>query len=672
MVRFQGTDGVRRKVRLSNDPSLSGLTPQQAFLDHDVITEQFMELYTYCRVRQLVESGAMAEGENIVIGWDPRDPSGVYTSAAVRGLLKGGANALVIGVAPTPAIAVYARAIRAAGGVVITASHNPASYNGIKIFTRRGLKLLPGDDIELSRRVNDTPYSKVQSASETGHAEDKHAEAIGVFIKFSLDPRNSWITEPEKLHGCALIVDTANGALSPVAEKVLSESVFGEVISLNSSLDGSVNVRSGVAELEGVHEITPDMVEKGGRFFNNETVKTVFARGRELREKVVSGEKIVSAAVFDGDGDRFYRVDYDPFTDSLFVLTGDETAVLQAGLIKDKSAGRYFVNTVESDLNAAGAARELGYKADLTAVGDKWILFSAALSAIKPAVTEEAWAEIEKTAESKTPSADAVEKILEREKADFAPPSEISFAIGSEESGHNISPAVVETPDGLRTVFAGNGLKSCLNTFAATAELNASADERLKFLRHPFPAGFKKTLYVYYVDKSLWERGSDVWDEVKGVIFKRVENIFSGAKVEEMIRPEDADMLYVKITQDGEHFASVFARNSGTEDKIGISLRGPLDKKKSLFEIGEEAVRGLLLRMKDMTKPFAKAETALIETCADKGAPDVPVGGLGADEYELLLVESGLKQGLLDSAAPGARLTKLGEWYHASLKEKTR
>ncbi len=85
--RIQGTDGIRRPVVLSTDPRVEGLTPQEAFLQKSVITEDFCELYTYAYVSGLENAG------EIVIGWDPRDPEGVFTGAAVRGIRKAGLGA---------------------------------------------------------------------------------------------------------------------------------------------------------------------------------------------------------------------------------------------------------------------------------------------------------------------------------------------------------------------------------------------------------------------------------------------------------------------------------------------------------------------------------------------------------------------------------------------------
>ncbi len=667
-VRFQGTDGVRRPVKLSSDSQLEGLSPQDVFLKHDVMTERFMELYTYCRVKWLIENSRIKEDDDFVIGWDPRDTTGIFTDAATEGILKAGCNALVVGIAPTPAVSVYMRSVNAAGSIVVTASHNPASYNGIKIFTRRGLKLLPGDDTELSNLIMKTDYKDMQDIAPTGVTKDCHDDMVKAFTEFSLDPRNSWIEEGGALRDITLIVDCANGACSGIAEKILQEAGFGKVLMFNQRLDGSVNVRSGVAELEGFAEIKRDAIEQGGLLFGNEAIEALFKVGKENVEAIKEGNAQICAAIFDGDGDRFFRVDYNPFTDSCFVLTGDETAVLQAEHRRKKDTMKRFVNTVESDLSAAIKARDMGYETELTAVGDKWILLEATIDSIRPKVSEEFMGRIESIAFSENPSSDIIEKLLDENNVELAGPEESRFALGAEESGHNITPGIVKTAGYEALALAGNGIKSCLNTFAATCQEPFSnipnIARKLEMIRHPFDKGFKKTLYIFYVVKELWRRGGPLWNNVHNSLCDAMIEHWPEASIEEMTRAEDKDMLYIKIIENGEHISSVFVRNSGTEDKIGVTLRGPDDKSEKLLKVGEAAMRILLVEMKDSSKQMAQAELELMGMAAGYGVSEEPPHGLSPRMYERLLAEAGVKQGLLKSSSPGARLTERGRWYY--------
>lgn len=647
------------------DPSLSGLSPQRAFLEKDIMTEQFAELYTYCRVKWLMDNGFASAGERFVIGWDPRDVSGKFTGAAVDGILKAGGDAICVGIMPTPAVSLYMRYIGAAGAFVITASHNPASYNGIKIFTRRGLKLLPGDDLKLSEAVMNTDYTIVKDLPVAGKKTDAHADAAKFFVRFTLDPANSWITSPDKLKSVHMIVDCANGACSDMAKEIFGDIGLGSVHIVNNRPGSDINLRSGVADLEGVHEITPEMAANGGRFGDHEAAAKLFDLGKQKRDEAKNGGAFVLCAVFDGDGDRFFLLVYDPFTGIVFNLSGDETAILQAMRMKKRNG--LFVNTVESDLNASVKASELGYETALASVGDKWLLLNAVLSSVKPRMDGAGWKKLEAAAFTEWPSADEIEKILDDNNAEAAEAESITFAIGGEESGHNITCATLRAPSGPVTAFAGNGIKSCLNTIAAifqSGEIEAMTPaQRYAFLRRPYPSGFKKTLYAFYVDKDRWKRGSPVWAEAERTIGQSLKEAWPAAVAEEMIRLEDPDMLYIKIVVDGTHTASVFVRNSGTEDKTGVSLRCPVELKDTVLAIGEKVIRHIMANMKDLSKTFAAAERELLTAAANGGAPAGPVGGLSPAEYGRLLNETGNRQGLLDSAAPGARPTERGKWY---------
>ena len=671
ITRIQGTDGVRKLTALSTDTALRGLSPQAAFIEKDVMTEEFMELYAYCRTRQLIEEGFAESGVGVAVGWDPRDKSGVLTGAVVSGIVKGGLDAILTGMAPTPVITLYARHAGLAGAFVVTASHNPAAYNGIKIFTKRGLKLLPGDDETLSSLVLSTDYRQIKNMLPAGRVEDHSARLSLFFDAFSIDSKNSWISNPGCLSRVTLVADFANGAFSRMGERILWKAGFGDVVAVNADETGVINARCGVSEIEGIREITPDQVKPTGRFHGNLIVETMFRLGAAGLEKLKTGETHLCGAVFDGDGDRFYRLDYDPFTGSIVVLSGDETAALQSALLNERGARGLFVNTVESDLNALGAAERMGFSTAITSVGDKWILLAATLSAIKPVVDADVWKKVESIAVSEKPSADAIEKILNEAGVNLATPDKISFAIGGEESGHSITPGIMSVGGVKTSAFAGNGMKCLLNTFAATFDtggFNAlSVKERYAQLRAPFPAGLKKTMYVYYVDKNRWRRGLPLWERVKREVAEGVESVFGKVTVEEVRRPEEPDLLYLKIaTPNGP--AALFVRNSGTEDKTGVNLRGPVSASAGMLTLGERTFRVIMSQMKDHAKPMAKAERELIERASQGGVPGSPVGGLSTGEYDRLLAESGVKQSLLEGAYPGALLTERGRWYHETMK----
>ncbi len=619
MDRIQGTDGIRRPVALSTDPRVAGLTPQAAFLERGFITEQFCELYAYAYVsglggstvapaalrRDKSGSGSGSDGRalEIVVGWDPRDPAGDYTGAVVRGIRKAGATAVVLDIAPTPSVALYLVWRGAIAALMVTASHNFRDQNGIKIFHGpHALKLFPDDDRALTRRVLALDFATdVASRPETGDRVDAGDEARDVFVGFHLEPRNSWLTDGHDFGEFPLVVDAANGAMSGVAAEVFRRLHRGPVTEVNCDTEsGDVNRKSGVADLEGV----PAIKRGDLRFAEHRAVQLVF-------------DQKGKAAVFDADGDRFYRLDYDQETDTILVLSGDETAVHQARHLAPPRKGTLYINTVESDLNAAIASRELGYTPLLTGVGDKWVLRQAA---------------------------DHPER----------------YGIGSEETGHNISRGELTTRAGeAASVFLGNGLKSALNTFASTRGLTPAEAHR------PFPPGFKRTFYVYYTKKERLAADSEVFLDVRKVIENecaknRDEDNGSGRTAMQG-RPEEPDMLYLAVLHaDGTQRAGIFVRNSGTEEKTGVNVRGPLEDADDLLRIGAAAAVYLAGAMKDQDHPMARAEKAVLEALANGPLTEEQLPIPQGVHRERLVEEMANKARVIRLGADGYERTELG------------
>jgi phosphomannomutase len=479
---------------------------------------------------------------------------------------------------------------------MVTASHNFRDQNGIKTFRGgHALKLFPNDDRALTRRVLALDYAReVAPRAETGGVIDAGAEARDLFRRFHLDPRNSWLADGETLGDFPLVVDAANGAMSGLAADVLRTLHGGEVLEVNHDTEsGDVNRKSGVADFEGVPEIARGEV----RFAEHRAVQLLFERGGK-------------AAVFDADGDRFYRLDYDPKSDTVLVLSGDETAVHQARHLAPPAPGTLYINTVESDLNAARAAQALGYAPVLTGVGDKWVLEQAA----------------------KDPA---------------------RYGIGSEETGHNISRGHLTTRAGQEVeVFVGNGLKSALNTFVAARGLSPREAHR------PFEPGFKQTFYVYYTDKTRLAEDSPVFEGVGRVI----EETCTLGPTTAQPRPEEPDMLYLAVLDRGERQrAGIFVRNSGTEEKTGVNVRGAREDGDELVRIGEAAVLFLARKMKDVDHPMARAEKTVLEALATgpRARDELPIpDGVHA---ERLLEEMANKEKVIRACPDGYERTELGQ-----------
>ncbi len=695
--RLQGTDGIRSEAKLSSSEEIANLTPQEVFLELGYITEEFMEIYAYAHIRQLISERKIRPGDNVVIGWDPRDPKGNYPSAVISGACKAGVNALIVGVVPTPLIPMYMLYKNACGGFMVTASHNPKDQNGIKIFCSfKGLKLLPDNDVILTRAVLEVEPSTLDKLTLKGKRIDSRREALELFYKFSLAPKNTWVPpELEKtlFKNITLVVDAANGSLSEIAAKIFRQVEFGDVIEINSKLNGDVNLKSGVADLEGKTIITKEMIEKGtGIFAKYLAITKLFELGYKHRTSVAKGNQRICGAVFDADGDRFYRLDYDASRDALIVMNGDKAAFFQAKYLitsnPRKHKGTRYINTVESDLNTSVAAREQGFLPVLTPVGDKWILLAIALlmmeqqiRAVKkskdrnvlPSNIFKKWEGIQnkdslnvlkvEELELELNQFEEIKKGVERVASD----KDDLFSIGSEETGHCITEGYLTLKNGKQApVFFGNGVKSAINTFVATQILLGSKSTRAHFsnLSHPFRPGYKQTLYVYYINKKLFHKNSQLWNQVKTSIYQEARSKVFNPRLTSF--RAESDMLYIVLNSKKGERAAVFVRNSGTENKIGVNLRGPMKSAAKLKYIGEKCIKVILSSMKDFENHLCKLEEDILTQLIHGSVSNTklkfkkPAGERVLSEME--------KQGLIQLTNNNYALTTLGKWYLSTKK----
>ena len=225
MTRLFGTDGVRGIANAE-------LTPELAF--------------------RLGEAAGHFLGEQgrgkIVVGRDTRRSGEMLEAALVAGICSGGADALVAGIVPTPAVALLVRELEADGGVVISASHNAPEYNGIKFFSRQGFKLPDEveDDIEAfctSERDFERPVGAgIGTIQQVDDAVERYIEhcvgTIGV-----------------DLSGLTIAVDCGHGAAAVSTPETLRR-LGARVVSVNCDWDGmDINVGCGSTHLGPVTEL---------------------------------------------------------------------------------------------------------------------------------------------------------------------------------------------------------------------------------------------------------------------------------------------------------------------------------------------------------------------------------------------------------------------------------
>jgi phosphoglucosamine mutase len=329
MVRLFGTDGVR------------GVAGED-------LTAQLAMDVSRAAASVLHDTGAFAAAEEAghrplaVVGRDPRASGEFLEAAVVAGLAASGVDVLRLGVIPTPAVAFLTRDLGADLGVMLSASHNPAPDNGIKLFGQGGFKLPDAveDEIEAHlgmppRRASELPdgFGRV---AEAGRERDRYLDHLLASVS-----RPAPDGQPRgPLTGLTVVVDAAHGAAAEFAPELLRRA-GADVIAIGAEPDGyNINSGCGSTHLEALSaEVTKYGADAG--------------------------------IAHDGDADRCLAVGADGE-----VIDGDQIlAVLALALAgQGRLPGNTVVTTVMSNIGFRNAMQDAGITVVETAVGDRYVL----------------------------------------------------------------------------------------------------------------------------------------------------------------------------------------------------------------------------------------------------------------------------------------------------------
>lgn len=270
----------------------------------------------------------------IIVGKDTRVSSYMLESALIAGILSVGAEAVCVGVIPTPAVAHLTRAYGADAGIMISASHNPVEYNGIKFFNDKGYKL--SDDLEDQiQKVIEEGFKEVPSP--IGVSLGRKVEELGALEDYIEFAKN---TVGIDLSGLKIALDCANGASHQAAVRGFRE-LGAEVYVINDNPDGTnINENCGSTHPE------------------------------ELMDYVVRKNCDMGFA-FDGDADRCLAVDEKGnLINGDYILTICGKYLKDLGRLKDDTV----VVTVMSNLGMVLACEKEQIKTIKTKVGDRYVL----------------------------------------------------------------------------------------------------------------------------------------------------------------------------------------------------------------------------------------------------------------------------------------------------------
>ncbi|WP_434631887.1 phosphoglucosamine mutase [Thermoanaerobacterium thermosaccharolyticum] len=311
MARLFGTDGVRG---IAN----KDLTPQLAF----ELGRAGAYVLTECSRRP-----------KILIGRDSRVSGDMLQSALTAGLTSVGAEVIDAGIIPTPAVAYLTRLYKLDAGVVISASHNPVEYNGIKFFNKDGYKLPDEVEDKIEKIINENSDLPTPTGLDVGNViESKSAQRD--YIEFLKSTINC------DLKGLKIVLDCAYGASSTVAP-ILFHELGADVILYGSHPNGEkINVKCG-------------------------------STNPKVLQEIVAGTGADVGFAFDGDADRLIAVD-----EKGNVVDGDHIMAMCG--IHLKSRGKLNKNTVVvtvmSNIGLDIALKQNGIDVVKTKVGDRYVL----------------------------------------------------------------------------------------------------------------------------------------------------------------------------------------------------------------------------------------------------------------------------------------------------------
>ena len=315
MGRLFGTDGVRG---IANKE----LTPELAF--------------------KLGKAGAyVLSKENtrpvVLIGKDTRVSGDMLEDAISAGILAMGGNVIKVGVLPTPAIAYLVKYYNADAGVVISASHNPFEYNGIKFFNGEGFKL----DDDLEEQIEDIIISSVDvnshiTGDKLGRCLDADESALEKYVEFLAGTIDCDISDMK------IAIDCANGAAYKAAEMVYKK--LGAEVYLRANEPDGININ---ANCGSTHP--------------------------EKLQELVKGVGADIGLAYDGDADRLIAVD-----EKGEIIDGDKMICICAKMLKETNqlTGDRVTATVMSNIGFHKYINAMGCTVDVTGVGDRYVLES--------------------------------------------------------------------------------------------------------------------------------------------------------------------------------------------------------------------------------------------------------------------------------------------------------
>ena len=524
--RLHGTDGIRGRIEPFDGDDMATLN---ALVEQRILSKRAMRIIGEATGLYLVDD--VGDSPLVIIGWDRRDGNPELVDALASGLGVAGCRTLKVGELPTPGLHHTVLASAADAGMMVTASHNPATDSGVKFFDAEGYKSMPEVEDRISTLAWNladgglaTPQEKSESLDEIDGLSSYRIglkKRLEVFESlFSTDFESvdwSGIVAPR-----GLILDCSGGAATEWFADGLSRRGL-DTIEVSSRVD-PINHNCGAGDFSPTAKwSTRELLIEAP---THRLLWTIAQRLEDNDGMSFWEEGQIVGAALDGDGDRCLLIE--GTSDGLQVVDGDRMCddIMRAA-ISARSGPWKMAASIESDLGLTADLPRLGeHVAFTTAVGDRWL--SAALC----------------------PESD--EKFLKS--------SEYPRVIGTEDSGHLVMPVPCPNQED-SWGLVGDGAATLLASLMARAVLSNDVGIRA------FQGGWKKRTSIQPSVRERWTGKNELSE-----LIQTTAEQWCGTKLAQSDIQGEATLQFLEGVLDDLPF-SIAVRNSGTEAKTSISIR---------------------------------------------------------------------------------------------------
>jgi phosphoglucosamine mutase len=348
--RIFGTDGVRGTA------NIEPVTAETALKLGRAAAQVFTQMS--------VLAGRASGRTTIVIGKDTRLSGYMLENALAAGVMSLGADVLLIGPLPTPGVAYITRSLRAAAGIVLSASHNPYEDNGIKFFRHDGYKL----DDEVEKRIEHLVFSgEIEAirptAGKIGRAT-RIDDALGRYVEYAKQSFPRGLT----LDGMRIAVDVANGAAYKSTPCILRELGADAIVAHNTPNGRNINRECGSTHPEEIQRLVKETKAQVGISHDGDADRVLLC---DENGDVVDGDEIMAIAALDFI--KRGRLTHNTLVATVMSNFGlDETLKKHEGrVLRTKVGDRYVIEAMmKQDLNVGGEQSGHMIFRDFSTTGD--------------------------------------------------------------------------------------------------------------------------------------------------------------------------------------------------------------------------------------------------------------------------------------------------------------